>query len=113
MNTNLLAVSSQWELNSYQETCNNITWTNSMRREINTLEKNGTWIIINLSQKKRAIGHKLVYKIKYNVNDTTQRYKAQLVARGFIQKKGLDCHQDFSPIAKITIMRLLFALAIT
>jgi len=46
------------------------------------LESNQTWEIVLLPKNKIAIGCKLVFKIKYNVDGTVERYKARLVAKG-------------------------------
>ena len=57
------------------------------------------------------ISCKWVYKVKTCPDGSVERYKAQLVARGFSQQYGLDYEQTFSPMAKITTVQVLLALA--
>jgi hypothetical protein len=40
------------------------------------------------------------------------KYKAKLVAKGYDQVVGLDYNETFSPIIKMTTIRLLLVLAI-
>uniref|UniRef100_A0A2N9FX54 Reverse transcriptase Ty1/copia-type domain-containing protein n=1 Tax=Fagus sylvatica TaxID=28930 RepID=A0A2N9FX54_FAGSY len=42
----------------------------------------GTWHLVDLSSGKSAIGCKRVYKIKTRSDDTVDRYKARLIAKG-------------------------------
>jgi hypothetical protein len=39
-------------------------------------------------------------KQKFNSDDTLQRNKARLVARGFAQRQNVDFFQPFTPVAK-------------
>jgi len=67
--------------------------------------------IIKLPPGRKAIGNKWVYKIKRNSDGTVVRFKAQLVAQGFTQRKGLDFHETFAPVARMTSQRLVIAIA--
>lgn len=54
-----------------------------MNKEIATLEANQTWILTSLPHGKKPIGCKWFYKVKYHVNCSVKRFKAQLVAKGY------------------------------
>lgn len=48
-----------------------------------------------------------MYKIKTQSDDTIERYKARLMARGFQQEYGHDCDMTFAPVAHMTTVRTL------
>ena len=52
-----------------------------MLEELNAIEKNNTWELVDLPNKKRAIGVKCVFKLKLNPNGIVAKHKARLVAK--------------------------------
>ncbi|PNX57555.1 reverse transcriptase, partial [Trifolium pratense] len=64
-----------------------------------------------LPDKKKRIDVKWVFKVKLNPNGTISKHKARLVARGFLQKHGIDYNEVFASVARIETVRLVVALA--
>ena len=61
-----------------------------MDDEINAIERNDTWELIDLPKGHKIIGVKWVYKTKLKENGEINKHKAQLVAKGYKQKFGVD-----------------------
>jgi hypothetical protein len=52
-----------------------------------------------------------VFKLKRDEVGAIVKHKAHLVARGFMQREGIDFDDTFAPVARMKSVRLLFALA--
>jgi hypothetical protein len=61
---------------------------------------------------RKPIDSRIVFKVKYRANGEFDRYKARLVAKGFMQKLGFDFFSTFSPMATLTTVRTVFAIAV-
>jgi hypothetical protein len=105
------AVLSLHEPHTYREACINPLWQQAMTEELQALEKTHTWDLVDLPHGKSAIGCKWVYKIKTKSDGSIERYKARLVAKGYAQEYGIDYEETFAPVARITSVRSLLAIA--
>ena len=106
-----MSISSTTEPSSYAEASCHDCWIKAMQAELHALQLNNTWTLTTLPPHKTAIGCRWIYKIKYHADGSIERYKARLVAKGYTQMEGLDYLDTFSPVAKLTTVRLLLALA--
>ena len=59
--------------------------------------------------KKKALHNKWVYRIK-NEHNGRKCYKARLVVKGFQQKKGTDYSDIFSPVVKMSTIKLVLGM---
>ncbi|KAH9663295.1 hypothetical protein KPL70_019630 [Citrus sinensis] len=88
-------------------------WMTAMQEEIEALHKNKTWEFVPLPRGRKAIGNKWVYKIKRDGNDQVERYRARLVVKGYAQKEGIDFNEIFSPVVRLTTVRIVLAMCAT
>jgi hypothetical protein len=106
-----MSLHSQNEPKTYAEASKFDYWNKAMEVELSALEQTGTWKIVDLPDHIKPICCRWIYKVKYNVDGSVERYIARLVAKGYTQIKGLDYFDTYSHVAKMTTIRLVIALA--
>ncbi|GAU30899.1 hypothetical protein TSUD_381130 [Trifolium subterraneum] len=106
-----LSLTQHTEPKTYVEACKSENWIHAMNSELEALSTTSTWKIVDMPPNIKPIGCKWVYKIKHKSNGNIERYKARLVAKDYNQIEGLDFFDTFSPVAKLTTVRTLLAIA--
>lgn len=86
-------------------------WESAMREEMNTLEKMGTWRMMDLPTDRKPITCKWVFTLKHDDQGNIIKYKVRLVARGFSQEYGIDYKETFAPVIRLDALRAMLALA--
>ncbi|GJT12940.1 zinc finger, CCHC-type containing protein [Tanacetum coccineum] len=86
-------------------------WKEAIDDEIGSIMENNTWILSDLPPGCKLLGCKWIFKRKMKVDGTIDKFKARLVIQGFRHKEGIDYFDTYAPVACITTIRLLLALA--
>ncbi|CCF53470.1 hypothetical protein NDA14_005791 [Ustilago hordei] len=76
-------------------------WEEAMCKELDGLRAMGTWEITNLPKGMNAVDMHWVLKIKMDADLIPTKFKARLVAQGFMQREGIDYTEVFAPVAPI------------
>ncbi|GKB40155.1 zinc finger, CCHC-type containing protein [Tanacetum coccineum] len=79
--------------------------------EMDSIMGNNTWVLADLPPGCKPLGCKWIFKRKLKVDGTIEKFKARLVIQGFRQKSGIDYFDTYAPVARISTIRLLIAMA--
>ncbi|XP_066324302.1 uncharacterized protein [Miscanthus floridulus] len=69
-------------------------WQQAMLEEMKAIEENETWQLVDPPSGCRPISLKWVYKVNRDELSTIVKHKARLVARGFVQREGIDFEEE-------------------
>ncbi|CAL2270360.1 unnamed protein product [Prunus armeniaca] len=86
-------------------------WQEAINDEMDSLESNKTWHLVDPPPGCKIIGCKWILKKKLKPDGSIEKYKARLVAKGYRQRENVDFFDTYSPVTRVTSIRVLFALA--
>jgi Reverse transcriptase (RNA-dependent DNA polymerase)/gag-polypeptide of LTR copia-type len=86
-------------------------WREAIKKELEALELNGTWEVVERPPGTNVVSSKWVLHIKRNAEGKIDKFKARLVARRFTQIHGQDYFDTFAPVARLASFRTIVAIA--
>jgi hypothetical protein len=104
-----LALLSTIEPNCFEEANKDEFWNKAMDKELNQIEKNDTWELVQRPKNKNVVDTKWVFRNKLNEDGHVTRNKARLVCKGYAQIEGIDFEETFSLVSIMEAIHLLLA----
>jgi len=86
-------------------------WEAACEEERKSFEAMEVFKVVPRPDHKKVVGSKWVYCEKRGPNGSIQKYKARVVTQGFTQVEGIDFDETFAPVAKLSSLRAILALA--
>ena len=88
-----------------------VQWQGAMNEEIDALQENAVFEEVILPVGRKALPMKWVYRLKRDEVGNVSRFKARVVAKGFMQREGVDFGELYAPVSKHTTLRALLSTA--
>jgi hypothetical protein len=95
----------------YKQAMEHECWQNAMQAQLQAFKENHTWDIVPCPPTIKPIGSKWVFSVKLRSDGFLDRYKARLLALGYKQEYEVDYEETFAPVAKMTTVRTILAIA--
>ena len=86
-------------------------WKEAIRSEVDSILQNHTWELVDLPPGCKPLKSKWIFKRKMKADGTIDKSKSRLVICGNRQKEGLDYFDTYSPVTRITSIRIILAIA--
>ena len=86
-------------------------WEVALKDEQRSIERAGTYKLVDRPVGKKVLRSKYVLKVKRNQDGTINKFKVRLVILGNMQVEGTDYSETFAPVMKYQSLRTILALA--
>ena len=90
-----------------------LEWEKAVKAEIDQLYRMGTWQLVDLPKGRSPVANKWVLVRKYSKEGKLEKYKAQLVVKGYSQIPRMDYTDTFSPVVRLETVQAILALAVS
>ena len=88
-----------------------LEWLDAVYDEVKKFIEKDVFKIVERPNDRAVVSCRTVLSNKYGPNGEIIKRKARIVARGFSQEAGIDFKETFAPVARLSSLRLLVALA--
>ncbi|GJV67074.1 retrovirus-related pol polyprotein from transposon TNT 1-94 [Tanacetum coccineum] len=102
---------SRTEPKNIKEAMADSAWIKAMQEEIHQFDRLDVWELVDRPLCKNMINMKWLRKNKCDEENTVIRNKASLVAKGYVQKEGIDFEESFALVGRLEVVRLFVAYA--
>ena len=86
-------------------------WDDAILKELASLKAAKTWELVRCPKDRNVISSKWVLRLKRDSEGEIDKHKARVVAKGFTQREGIDYFETFAPVARLTSIRIILAIA--
>ena len=88
-----------------------LQWEQGIRKELATLDKAGTWELVDPPVGANRVRSKWVFHAKKDAAGNVVRHKVHLVAQGLSQVPSIDYFDTYAPVTKLASIRTVLTLA--
>ena len=75
-----------------------------------SMNANKVWDLQIIPKGAKIVGCKWIYRTKLGSQGNIEKYKVRLVAKGYMQREGIDYNKTFSPVSCKVSFRIIIAL---
>lgn len=107
-------IAEPYEPRSWKQSTLNVDsdkWYSASKDEINSLEVNNTWTLVDRPPNRKVLDTRWVFRHKRDSKGRIIRYKARWVVKGYEQQAGVDFNETFASVVKPMSYKALFAIA--
>lgn len=86
-------------------------WIKAMDEEIDAIEINNTWELVNVPEGRNTLCVESIYKTKVNAEGEIEKYKERLVVHRFSQQPNIDYNETLALVARLDTIRMVLYIA--
>ena len=76
----------------------------AIESELQSLKENVVYKIVDIPKNRKVIGRHWVLRVKRGADGEMEKFKAQVVAKGYSEREGIDYNETFSTIVRFEIL---------